>query len=193
MRNTTLLSLLTILVLLLAACGGGGSPADRDTAADANEAADTGGTAEMTDADQTDVDIDNVEPGEADTGAETGEAGEGETDTSAAEGDAVAMGDAANGDTLFHQATIGSAPGCVTCHSLEEGQVLVGPSLHGIASRAGDRVEGQSAADYIHNSIVNPNAYVVEGFQEGLMYQNYAQDLTEEQINDLVAYLLTLE
>ncbi len=50
-----------------------------------------------------------------------------------------------------------------------------------------------TAAEYIHQSIVDPNAYVVEGFAEGLMYQNYAQDLTEQEINDLVAFTLTLK
>jgi len=71
--------------------------------------------------------------------------------------------------------------------------VIVGPSQAGLATRAATRVAGMSAADYIHQSIVEPNAHIVEGFAEGLMYQNYATDLTEDQINDLVAYTLTLE
>ena len=106
-----------------------------------------------------------------------------------------AIGNAANGETLFSQATIGAnnAPGCITCHSLEPDVVIVGPSQAGLATRAATRVAGMSAADYIHQSIVEPNAHIVEGFAEGLMYQNYATDLTEEQINDLVAYTLTLE
>ncbi len=109
--------------------------------------------------------------------------------------DVAAIGDAANGEKLFSQATIGAnnAPGCITCHSLEPDVVIVGPSQHGLATRAQTRVAGMSAADYIHQSIVEPNAYVVEGFAEGLMYQNYGTDLTEQEINDLVAYTLTLE
>jgi cytochrome c553 len=110
-------------------------------------------------------------------------------------GDVAAVGDAANGEKLFSQATIGAnnAPGCITCHSLEPDVVIVGPSQAGLATRAQTRVAGMSAADYIHQSIVEPNAYVVEGFAEGLMYQNYATDLTEQEINDLVAYTLTLK
>jgi cytochrome c553 len=120
--------------------------------------------------------------------------GGGDTETSA-DPEAEAIGNAANGETLFSQATIGAnnAPGCITCHSLEPDVVIVGPSQAGLATRAQTRVAGLSAADYIHQSIVEPNAYVVEGFAEGLMYQNYATDLTEDQINDLVAYTLTLE
>ena len=111
------------------------------------------------------------------------------------DGEAEAIGNAENGETLFSQATIGAnnAPGCITCHSLEPDVVIVGPSQAGLATRAQTRVAGMSAADYIHQSIVEPNAYVVEGFAEGLMYQNYGTDLTEDQINDLVAYTLTLE
>ncbi len=110
-------------------------------------------------------------------------------------GDVAAVGDAANGERLFSQATIGAnnAPGCITCHSLEPNVVIVGPSQAGLATRAETRVAGMSAADYIHQSIVEPNAHIVEGFAEGLMYQNYGTDLTEQEINDLVAYTLTLK
>jgi len=123
--------------------------------------------------------------------------GGGNTDETTADntGDTAAVGNAANGEKLFSQATIGAnnAPGCITCHSLEPDVVIVGPSQAGLATRAATRVPGMSAADYIHQSIVEPNAHVVEGFAEGLMYQNYATDLTEQEINDIVAYTLTLK
>jgi len=123
--------------------------------------------------------------------------GGGNTDETTADntGDTAAVGNAANGEKLFSQATIGAnnAPGCITCHSLEPDVVIVGPSQAGLATRAESRVPGMTAAEYIHQSIVEPNAYVVEGFAEGLMYQNYATDLTEQEINDIVAYTLTLK
>lgn len=117
--------------------------------------------------------------------------GGGESDTGE---EAVPVGNAENGETLFSQATIGpnNAPGCITCHSLEPDVVIVGPSQAGLATRAETRVAGVSAEDYIHQSIVEPDAYVVEGFAPGVMYQLYGTDLTEDQINDLVAYTLTL-
>lgn len=107
----------------------------------------------------------------------------------------AAIGDAANGEKLFTAATIGSnnAPGCITCHSLEPDVVIVGPSQAGLGTRAGTRVPGQSAEEYIRESIVNPNAHIVEGFTEGVMYQNYATDLTADEINDIIAYTLTLK
>lgn len=103
------------------------------------------------------------------------------------------VGDAEAGEQLFNQSTIDGAPGCVTCHSLQPDEVLVGPSQAGIASRAEERSPDQSAAEYLRESIVNPDSFVVEGFSPGVMYQNYEEDLSTEQIDNLVAFLLTLE
>jgi len=118
--------------------------------------------------------------------------GDGGADEEAAEttssADAVARGEA-----LYKGTTIGaaSAPGCVTCHSLEEGVTLVGPSHAGIGTAAGSRVAGMSAEEYLHQSIVEPDAHLEENFSPGVMYQNYGTDLTEQQINDIVAFLMT--
>lgn len=106
---------------------------------------------------------------------------------------AGSLGDPEAGKALFHQTSIREAPACSTCHSIESGKVIVGPSLAGIASRAGERKAGMSAEAYLRESILDPNAYVVEGFSEGVMFQKFKDVLTEEEINDLVAYLLTLE
>jgi cytochrome c551/c552 len=102
-------------------------------------------------------------------------------------------GDSAAGKELFHQTTIDSAPGCMTCHSTQPDKVIVGPSLAGIANRAGGRVPGQTAEEYLRNSILDPNLYIVDKFSSGLMYQNYEDVLTEKQINDLIAYLSTVD
>lgn len=92
-------------------------------------------------------------------------------------------GDAAQGEALF------ASLGCVGCHSLD-GTPGAGPSLAGIAGRAGNMVAGLSAADYLHQAIVEPNAYVVEGY--GPIMPAY-DTLSESDLAALVAYLLTLE
>ena len=99
----------------------------------------------------------------------------------------------ANGEKLYMQPTIGSAsaPGCTTCHSLEAGVVLVGPSHNGIAAAAATAVEGMTAEEYLLDSIKNPDAHITEGFTPGVMYQNYGTDIPNSQINDIVAFLLT--
>ncbi|MCA9912828.1 MAG: c-type cytochrome [Anaerolineae bacterium] len=82
---------------------------------------------------------------------------------------------------------------CATCHALAEDVVIVGPSLAHIATTAGNRVEGLAAEDYLRESIVNPNAYTVEGFAEGAMQQNFATQLTSDDVTHVIAFLMTLE
>ncbi len=110
-------------------------------------------------------------------------------------GETSSVGNVANGERLFKQTLIGaaSAPGCITCHSLEPGVVLVGPSHSDIGARAETAVPGMSAEDYLRQSIVEPNAEITDGYTEGVMYQNYGTELTNTQINDLVAFMLTLK
>jgi L-cysteine S-thiosulfotransferase len=102
-------------------------------------------------------------------------------------------GDVAAGKALFAEPIIDVNPGCSTCHSLTPDQVLVGPSMASIGTRAETRIPGMSAEDYIRESILHPDNYVVEGFDPGVMVQVWEQTLTPEQVDSLVAYLLTLK
>ena len=79
---------------------------------------------------------------------------------------------------------------CSTCHSLQPDVVIVGPSLSGVANRAGSRVAGLTAEEYIRTSIVHPSEFIVPGFQD-VMQKNFGDVLTSDQINDLIAYLMT--
>ena len=81
---------------------------------------------------------------------------------------------------------------CVVCHSLVEDQVVVGPSIVGIASRAGERIDGMDAESYLYASLREPSSYLVEGFSD-LMPFNIAKDLTDQEQDDVIAYLLTLK
>lgn len=116
-----------------------------------------------------------------------------EGDSTSLEGEAV--GDPARGEKLYNQTVIGagSAPGCITCHSLEESVTLVGPSHFRLGTRAGEIVPGTSAEKYLKESIVNPDTQITEGFTEGGMYKNYGKELSNQEIADLVAFLLTLK
>lgn len=99
----------------------------------------------------------------------------------------------ASGQALFQQPTLGTAPGCIACHSLDPGVAGIGPSLAGIAGQAGQRVPGQSGGNYLRQSIIAPDSQVVDGFAAGVMYQGYEEALTESQVDGLVTFLLTLE
>ena len=102
-----------------------------------------------------------------------------------------AQGDPAIGRQLFttFQPRVGTT--CTACHRVDSDERLVGPGLLHVGDRAATRVPGLSAADYLHTSIVSPSAYVVEGYPD-LMPKNWSNAFTEAQLNDLVAYLLSL-
>jgi mono/diheme cytochrome c family protein len=82
---------------------------------------------------------------------------------------------------------------CSRCHGRSGDTVVVGPSLAGVATRAGSRIEGMDAETYIRDSIQNPGAYTVEGFPEGVMPEMLKDELTPEQFDAVVAFLLTLD
>ncbi|MBK8431610.1 MAG: hypothetical protein IPL28_10120 [Chloroflexi bacterium] len=65
--------------------------------------------------------------------------------------------------------------------------------MKGVGNRAAERVPGQDARTYLMTSILNPSAYLVEGFQDGLMPANLAKKLTGEELDGVIEYLLTLE
>jgi mono/diheme cytochrome c family protein len=114
---------------------------------------------------------------------------------------ALPAGDAARGQRLWNKeetfASQKPAP-CSACHSLQPGQTLVGPSLAGIDSRAGSTVAGQDATTYIRHSIQAPSEYLVPGgsFASGgksLMPANLGNDMSAQDLADLIAYLSTLK
>jgi cytochrome c553 len=80
---------------------------------------------------------------------------------------------------------------CATCHTLD-GTDLVGPSFQGLAGRAGSRISGLSAEEYIRQSILTPGAYIVSGYQNS-MNSTYAQFFSDEDVDHLIAFLMSLE
>ena len=101
------------------------------------------------------------------------------------------QGNVTRGESLYKSTIINnSAPGCITCHSLEPDVVIVGPSHAGIGERIAGGVNGLSAEDYLRQSILEPNSHVVNGFTEGIMYQDFSTVLSPQDVDDLVAFLL---
>jgi mono/diheme cytochrome c family protein len=92
---------------------------------------------------------------------------------------AAPVGDAAAGKTLFTS--------CAGCHGDTDG---AGPARVGMGERAATRIEGMSATDYLHQSIVEPGAFVVDGFTN-IMPATFGETMSDQEISDLIAYLLT--
>ncbi len=106
-----------------------------------------------------------------------------------------AAGDPTKGEELFKKSTLAGNPGCITCHALEPGKTLVGPSLAGIATdAAGDaEAEGISTEAMLQEMICDPNAEIAAGFPKDVMPQDWCEKLSPEQLRDIIAFLMTLK
>ncbi|NDJ78290.1 MAG: c-type cytochrome, partial [Chloroflexi bacterium] len=92
-------------------------------------------------------------------------------------------GDPAAGEVVYNN------NGCIGCHALDD-TAGVGPGLAGIGVTAATRVEGQSAEEYLRQTMLEPNAYVVENYQPIMPPYD---SLSDDDLNNLIAYLLTFE
>jgi cytochrome c oxidase subunit 2 len=78
-----------------------------------------------------------------------------------------------------------------------DGSKLVGPSFAGLWESERTVVSGGTTRqvvadeDYIHRSIFDPNADIVQGFGRGLML-SYKGMLSEEDVDNIIEYLKTL-
>lgn len=97
------------------------------------------------------------------------------------------------------------APACNACHSTAPGVNMVGPSLSGVVARAEQVIaspeyagHATTAEEFIRESILTPNAFIEPGPMysangQSFMPNTYQHDLTSEQIDELVAFLMTLK
>ena len=97
-----------------------------------------------------------------------------------------------DGEKLFKSPHIGKnhVIGCISCHSLKANIQTVGPSLQGISQRAGLLVPNLSAQEYIKQSILNPDAYIVSGYSPAVMFSHYKDELSNAEVEALIDFLL---
>ena len=97
-------------------------------------------------------------------------------------------GNAEAGQALFAQ------NGCVACHVVQGDTRLIGPSLAGIAQRAGTRQPGTAADAYLRQSIREPSASIVPTFPgpPSLMPPFSPAQISDDDLSSLVTYLLSL-
>jgi mono/diheme cytochrome c family protein len=87
------------------------------------------------------------------------------------------VGNAAAGKKVF------SSAGCGACHAFKAAgaEGTTGPNLD-------EALKGKSA-EFIRMSITNPNAEIAKGFGPNIMPQNFGEQLTDKQLDDVVAFL----
>ncbi len=103
--------------------------------------------------------------------------------------EALPVGNAEAGPQVF------IARGCTACHAIKdlpEAKGAIGPALDGIAERAATRVEGLDAMGYLKQSIEQPEAYLVEGYQN-MMVKGLHSQMSPQEYADLLAYLMSLK
>ncbi len=92
--------------------------------------------------------------------------------------------------------------GCTACHMIPGIRVAKGregPKLElGTTARrrlADPNYHGQAKTDweYVQESILNPGAYVVEGYPNNVMPRWYGQKLTAGALDKIITYLLKIE
>lgn len=81
---------------------------------------------------------------------------------------------------------------CIGCHVIAGmGGGTTGPALSNIGNVAATRKPGMSAEDYIRESLLEPSAYVVQGFQP--IMPSFKGRISDEQLNQLVQFYMTLK
>ena len=84
--------------------------------------------------------------------------------------------------------------GCLACHTTD-GAPGVGPTwqgLFGSQERLQDGTTVEVDPGYLRESIVEPGAKITEGFQN-IMPADIARDMTDEQIEDVIAFIESLK
>ena len=82
---------------------------------------------------------------------------------------------------------------CRTCHTIGQTGALRFPDFAGVAGRAAERVPGLNDVEYFAQSMYEPDAFVVPGFNPGMPAINRPPiGLTDQEILCVIAYLQSL-
>jgi len=100
---------------------------------------------------------------------------------------------AKQGEVIFHTTYSEAGFACASCHYPDQETRLIGPGLFNVGIRGETRVAGLTAREYIRNSILHPNDYVVDGFPADVMPKVYPNLFSANELDALVAYLMTLQ
>jgi cytochrome c553 len=80
--------------------------------------------------------------------------------------------------------------GCIGCHNTDPDVLSTGATWYHIGDTAVSRAPGQGPAHYLYESITDPSAFIVPGYQDGIMPKTFAETLSTQDIADLIAFLL---
>jgi cytochrome c2 len=89
---------------------------------------------------------------------------------------------------------VGGKGTCLGCHTIgSHNEAARFPDLGGIGARAGTRKQGMSDVEYLAESLYEPNAFIVPGFNPGMVAANGPPiNLSDAEILSVMAYLQSL-
>lgn len=102
---------------------------------------------------------------------------------------------AAHGQVLFNTMQPAAGFACATCHYPHSEARLIGPGLLNIRERAMEYSPDDTIEAYLLNSILHPDQFIVPAvppYQRTLMPQTYGDIFSEQELQDLIAFLLSL-
>lgn len=79
------------------------------------------------------------------------------------------------------------------CHNIGSSAPSRYPDLEGIGNRAATTVDGLSDIEYLAQSLYDPSAYVVPGYEDGMQPMNQPPiSLSDDEIKAVIAWLQSL-
>ena len=168
-RLTIIIGILSMALLIAVACTSDAPEGPRDPTPEFNPTPAGGGAATATTA---------SEPTQAPAATTAPEP------TQAPAASTGPAGNADNGETVFND------NGCSACHSTGTNRII-GPGLAGVLEGEESRGTGQTAEEYVFPSITATGSFIVDGFSNA-MPSSFGSTISEGDIQDLIAYLATL-
>jgi cytochrome c oxidase subunit II len=85
--------------------------------------------------------------------------------------------------------------GCIACHSLD-GSTSLGPTWLGLYGSERQLTDGRTLVaddEYLRIGIVDPEEHTPVGYPPGIMPKNYDDLLTDQQIEEIIAFIRSLQ
>ena len=97
-------------------------------------------------------------------------------------------------DPVAEGQALAQSAGCLACHSVD-GSPLVGPTWKGLFGKTETLADGSTVVvdeAYLIESIIDPSAKIVNGFQD-VMPKNYGDIFSDQEIGYIIEYIKSLQ
>jgi cytochrome c551/c552 len=96
-------------------------------------------------------------------------------------------GNAAAGKAVF------ASNGCGSCHTFKPASATgtIGPDLDKAPAADAKADNNMALVAFVHESIVNPDAYVAKGYSKGIMPGDFGSKISSSDLNDLVEFIVS--